>query len=547
MPALLILAVISWLLGTGKARSKAGELTIFTALEIRPRRRWGAFFVSIAAHAFGILLVLIASDLFSGPDDDFLPRQLALHALVIKLPEHIYLAPATGRTFPLTAHLKRTPPVTVRRKDLRKYAEGGAEAKLTAPTTTPAPDAQPSLFSMAIPPLDSPQAEPRKFALPEMATRAAATQTLLQAELPPELPPQVEKRLPQLLFWDAETAKPPERPIDPGNLTTRLEAPKLNSVPRLETPNGETLTSDVSVSAATSMTMEKAIALPPATTMPLRLLEPAKEPEGPTSIDPFTGHPIHVLALSPDPAPLTDTLKALFIPAGNQFARLPGAPPLFGIPGMGGGAGGVSGTGEAAGDAASETGASPAELVHSLPGGGRLFGMLSPPGLNGTPLRVVHPSNGVFDVVVVQSSASETFPERTDALSGRPIYTVYLQVGAPKEWILQYCVPNMAGPIQSGNVVKLGNPEPVGAPYPTVTVRPPEDWRHGADYLLVHGFLDESGRFREMKILQSSQPMSPTTDALLQYLAYWEFRPALQDGRPVKVEVILAVPPDRMS
>jgi hypothetical protein len=549
MPALLILAVISWLLGSGKSRSKAGEPALFTALEVRPGRRWGAFFVSIAAHAFGLLLVLIASDLFSGPDDDFLPRQLARHALVIRLPDHIYLAPATGRTFPATAHLKRTPPVTVRRKDLRKYAEGGVEAKLTAPSTTPARDAQPSLFSMAIPPLDSPQAEPRKFELPEMATRAAATQTVLQAELPPDLPPQVEKRLPQLLFWDAETAKPPEHPIAPGNLTTRLEAPKLNSIPRLETPNGEAVTADVSVHAAASTNTETAIALPPATTMPLRILEPAKEPDGPTSIDPFTGHPIHVLALSPDPAPLTDALKALFIPAGNQLARLPGAPPLFGIPGLGDGAGGpgASGTGETADDAASEGGSGPAELVHSLPGGGRLFGMLSPPGLNGTPLRVIHPNNGVFDIVVVQSSSSQTFPESADVLSGRPIYTVYLQVGAPKEWILQYCVPNMAGPIQTGNVVKLGNPEPVGAPYPTVTVRPPEDWRHGADYLLVHGFLDESGRFREMKILQSSQPASPTTDELLQYLAYWEFRPALQDGRPVKVEVILAVPPDHMS
>jgi hypothetical protein len=50
-----------------------------------------------------------------------------------------------------------------------------------------------------------------------------------------------------------------------------------------------------------------------------------------------------------------------------------------------------------------------------------------------------------------------------------------------------------------------------------------------------------------MKILQNAQPASPTTDALLQYLSYWEFRPALQDGRPVKVEVILAVPPDHVS
>ncbi len=549
MPALLILAVISWLLGTGKSRSKAGELTLFTVLEARPRRRWGPFFVSIAAHAFGLIVVLIASDLFSGPDDDFLPRQLARHALVIKLPDHIYLAPATGRTFPATARLKRTPRVTVRRKDLRKYTEGGMDAKLNAPAREPAPETPPSLFSMAVPPIDTSKVEPRKFELPQMTTQPAATQTVLQAELPPELPPQIEKRLPQLLFWDAETVKPPDHPITPGNLTTRLEAPKLDSIPRLETPNGEAATADVSSHATASAIAETAVTLPPATAMPLRILEPTKQPEGPASIDPFTGHPIHVLALSPDPAPLTDALRALFIPAGNQFARLPGTPPLFGIPGLtdstGGGSGGMP-SGDAAGNALLESSPDAAEVLHSLPGSGRLFGMLSPPGLNGTPLRLIHPSNGVFDIVVVQSSASD-FPERTDALSGRPIYTVYLQVGAPKEWILQYCVPNAAGPIQSGNVVKLGSPEPVGAPYPTVTVRPPEDWQHGSDYLLVHGFLDESGRFREMKILQNSEPPSPTTEALLQYLSYWEFRPALQDGRPVKVEVVLAVPPDHMS
>src|SRR5258706_6697143 len=113
------------------------------------------------------------------------------------------------------------------------------------------------------------------------------------------------------------------------------------------------------------MNMETAIPLPPATTMPVHLLEPAKETDGPPSIDPFTGHPIHVLALSPDPAPLTDALKALFIPAGNQFARLPGAPPLFGIPGLGGrGAGGCRAeTGEGAGGGGAPGQASPSETL----------------------------------------------------------------------------------------------------------------------------------------------------------------------------------------
>lgn len=218
---------------------------------------------------------------------------------------------------------------------------------------------------------------------------------------------------------------------------------------------------------------------------------------------------------------------------------------MFGNPGTGDGSG--TGTGGALSGAGDGSGPDGPQLLHSLPGDGHLFGMLSPPGLTGTPLRILHPTNGVFDIVVVQSSTSETFSEGAEALSGRPIYTVYLQVGAPREWILQYCVPNMAGPVQTGGLVKLGNPEPVRAPYPMVTVRPPEDWRHGGDYLLVHGFLDESGRFRDMTILASRAPTEPAIDALLQYLGYWEFRPAVLDGRPVKVEVILAVPPDQLT
>ena len=558
MPALLILAIISWLLGSGKTRSKADDLPLFTALERRPSRPWSALLVSIAAHAICLLVLVVVSDIFAISDDDFLPRQMVSRALVIKLPDRLYLATATGQSFPATARTPHAPRLSVRRRDLNKYAKGAAEAKsLEAPSPAPSETTQ-SLFSVMAPLAPPPHAEPRQFELPEMPVRETATQTLLQAELPPNLPPKLDQRLPQLLFWDAETRDPkippPERPIVPGNLTAKLETPSLNATPRLEAPLREIATADVRVESSTSIA-DRTLGLPPATTMPIRILEPSKKPAGPASIDPFAGEPVHVLALSPDPAPLADALKSLFIPAGNQLARLPGAPPLFGFAGLNQGSGAAGGAlgwksapagDEGAGAAlADDTGS--AELLHSLPGDGRVFGLLTPPGLAGTPLRVLHPSNGVFDVVVVQSSGAEAFPEATAALSGRPIYTVYLQVGAPKEWILQYCVPNKAAPIQTGNFVSLGNPAPVGAPYPMVTIRPPEDWQHGSEYLLVHGFLDEAGRLRNMTVLSNHQPTSPTTGAILEYLAYWEFRPALVDGQPVKVEVILAVPPDQVT
>lgn len=551
MPALLILAVISWLLGTGKPRAEPEGLPLFTVLELRPKPRWRVFFVSLVSHAACLSLLFLLSDLFSTPDDDFLTRQASGHALVIKLPDHIYLAPATGHDFPATARLTRRPRLSVERKALRKYTEPGPAAKSIAPPSDAPADVPAGLFSMMMPP-PPPQAEPRKFQLPDLPVHDTAAQTLLQAEMPPDVPPAVDRRLPDLLFWSSDPAKPPERPIQPGNLTAKLEPPKLNSTPRLEAPNRESVTSDFRVASAPAAPASSLPLPPAANTMPVRILDATQNPTGPTSIDPFTGDPVHVMALSPDPAPLTDALKALFVPAGNQLARLPGAPPLFGFSGSGDGSG-ESGGAFAASSGGSEPGGgagdmtnSP-ELIHSLAGDGHIFGLLSPPGLNGTPLRVLHPADGVFDVVVVQTSNSEAFSEGADALSGRPIYTVYLQVGAPKEWIMEYCLPNMAGPAQSGGIVNLGTPEPVAAPYPTVTVRPPEDWRHGSDYLLVHGFLDESGRLRDMKVLASRNPRDPLTDAVLDYLPYWEFRPAIVDGHPVKVEVILAVPPDRVS
>ena len=172
------------------------------------------------------------------------------------------------------------------------------------------------------------------------------------------------------------------------------------------------MVADLRVAFTAPPLRQPALPAPPAaTTMPIRMVGSlGDKPNGPASIDPFTGTPVHVMALSTDPAPLTDAMKALFIPNGNQLARLPGTPPLFGIPGMGDGPGSAAGGNSlGTGDGSGPGGA---QLLHSLPGDGHLFGMLSPPGLTGTPLRILHPTNGVFDVVVVQSSTSETFFRR---------------------------------------------------------------------------------------------------------------------------------------
>jgi len=534
MPALLILAVISWLFGSGKTRTNAGTPGLFTALEVRPTRRWSAFFTSLAVHAVCLTFVFIFSDIFSTPDDDFVPRRMARQSLVINLPDRIDVATANDRTTASNEEAQK-PKVAVRRKDLRKYTEGGAEAKSVEPPSPRLADTSETLLSMMKqPPL--PKYEPKKFELPDLPVRETKTQTLLQPDVPPDLAPPVDKKLPQIILWASEKLKAPplQLPIQPGNRTARLEAPKLDAPPRLEASNLESRAADIRIASALAV-RPSPFSPPPSTTVPMRLLEQAaNQAGGPSSIDPFTGQPVQVIALSPEPPQLADALKALLIPPGNQLARLPGASPFGAIPGLGDGGtnGGSSGDGNGSNKGA-------------LAGAdGSAFALALPPGFKGAPLRVIHPNNGVFDIVVMQSSSADAFPQGADLLSGRPIYTVYLQVGGRKEWVLQYCIPNAPGPIQTENIVQLGKPAPIRAPYPMVTVRPPEDWRHGEDYLLVHGFLDAAGRFRNLQAIVNEQVPEGSAEALLQYLAYWEFRPAVQDGRPVMVEVIIGVPPD---
>jgi hypothetical protein len=61
-----------------------------------------------------------------------------------------------------------------------------------------------------------------------------------------------------------------------------------------------------------------------------------------------------------------------------------------------------------------------------------------------------------------------------------------------------------------------------------------------ADVIMVHGFIDESGRFQGLSV--AFPPAFPHAQFVLDALRQWQFRPAAQDGQPIKVEVLLIVP-----
>jgi hypothetical protein len=152
-------------------------------------------------------------------------------------------------------------------------------------------------------------------------------------------------------------------------------------------------------------------------------------------------------------------------------------------------------------------------------------------------IRRMHPSGGAFDVVIVQAAPEKAFHPAA-ALSGKPVYTVYLEVGAPKPWVLQFCVPAAEGAPAMSPVVNLADVQPVKAPYPMVTFIQPALAAVTSGYNLVHGFISANGRFRDLKAVGGNE----RAVRVLPLLEQWEFRPAMLGSTAVDVEVLLAIP-----
>jgi len=145
------------------------------------------------------------------------------------------------------------------------------------------------------------------------------------------------------------------------------------------------------------------------------------------------------------------------------------------------------------------------------------------------------PKDGEFGAVVVGASMKEEYPEVSGMWGGRMAYTVYLHVGLEKSWILQYSIPRLAEAEAGGNTPRLE------APWPYDIVRPNlAAGAINADALMVHGFVNEAGRFESLAV--AFPPEFPQAQYVLSALSQWQFRPAAENGRPAKVEVVLIIP-----
>src|SRR5258706_1769584 len=225
MPALLILAFISWLFGSGKSRSNT-EATLFNVLQIRRRKPWGGFAISMALHAAFIPILFFAPNFLADEDDQSLARWMAGRALVIKVPDRLYLAQTNGGSPSAAPRQPRKIKIALRQAAQgRNLPENDKQLSAELRKASPNPErfARPTKKAQ------------RRFTLPDLARLELRTQTLLQAELP-NLPPEMEKPLPQLLFWPADVSpnqQPKLQPVTPGNREMMTQRPNLDAPPTL--------------------------------------------------------------------------------------------------------------------------------------------------------------------------------------------------------------------------------------------------------------------------------------------------------------------------
>ncbi|HSP67449.1 MAG TPA: energy transducer TonB [Bryobacteraceae bacterium] len=432
------------------------------------------------------------------------------------------------------------------REDEPPKPKPAEEQKLAAKATSVKLQAPPATTQAAA------RQAPRVFVPPEIKRNLISESTLIQPLSPPDLVPP-NTPLPSFRVFTAQLPKIPKPFIVPGRRTPTPPDPSLPPPP--PPPN-----IDLASAAPALNPPPSRLVLPPA---PPPVIED-QPPKPLTALPPSrAGDAANILSLSDRPVAPSDKLV---VPPGNVLGATGDGVVLRAgtVDGDSSGAAARSGDGRSSGPGAAganngaNSGAnSAASGANSGVNGGRGAGSSGTPGNAAGGVSILgggassnppipkggmqrRASNGTFDAVVVQSSSGDPFPESKELLTGRPIYTVYVALGTPKDWALYFCVPGEKDASPGGNVVKIGTAVGVQAPYPTTLVRPDVAVPSFYKQVLVHGYVTAAGRVENLKVVR---PIKPETDqALLAALARWDFRPATRDGVNIGVEFVLSIP-----
>jgi hypothetical protein len=356
----------------------------------------------------------------------------------------------------------------------------------------------------------------------------------VQPDLPTQLTLTQELPVPTLLIWS-----PQNQPVKTIVAPLPEKPTAANVTPSTDPPNLNVDLADISISAP-STSMPK-LATPPTTTSPVAVLAPDRVQLPPASVSQSSAQPTPAAVMS-----LSDLRMAqgrVVLPPVSETAnvRAPGAL----VPGHGklpsargdGKAAGNGETGKGMANAANPPASPGAAAKPDKPAPAPASGADVQFGQDGAPpaTQITLPKDGQFGAVVVGSSLEDQFPELTGVWRGRLAYTVFLHVGLARSWILQYSLPRSDEAAMAGNVARIE------APWPYNIVRPNlASGTVDATTIMVHGFVNQSGRFETLNIV--FPPQLQQAQFVLNSLQRWQFRPATQNGQAARVEVLLIIP-----
>ena len=376
-------------------------------------------------------------------------------------------------------------------------------------------------------------------------------QTIYQSASAPDLRIAVDLKLPNVLLGTSTLVPKPQLHFNP-NSSKPIQAQKsVNAEP------APTLTASASLSVIP--VSELAIAQPhlpvppPAPAVITQSHEALTSAEGALSSG-KEGSALVVIGIDPSQA-----ASLLVLPPGNRWAELSISP-------TGGGAGSPGGTPGGAPNSGSDAGTggdTSAGVGRGESGGGGkagsagILGITGGAGENSGAPDPMLPTNMVYAVpasvlprknalVVSAGPMGGGGLDVYGALHCGKIYTVFLQMPG-KSWTLQFCqLKHEASTIATSRqsaVVKLEQ----GLLPPDPELRfdfrrlplPPEN---AHKLILLKGLIREDGTVDLVQVYRSLLP--PMDEAARLAFSRWKFKPAMREGQPVSVEILVGIPSD---
>jgi TonB family protein len=148
-------------------------------------------------------------------------------------------------------------------------------------------------------------------------------------------------------------------------------------------------------------------------------------------------------------------------------------------------------------------------------------------------------------VIIVQQAGEETGLEGSELLTGHPVYTVYFEVpGAPRRWMLEYCVPGSDGRTftqPSEGVIHILPKRTVQPPYPIDRIPVSlQGYQGQTRRLVVYAVVNERGETTNVRLIRGTG--QDVDERAVTTLRQWTFRPAMRGETPVAIEALFGIP-----